>query len=107
MTVPKYQLVEHPNSYHDKHWSIEILDGDYAGLVYQYDTISLREEDNGEVVLDFNVINLDNPVEADLSEEKVSGMMGDILVGLIEQYLKEQENNVENGNTDTEESNSQ
>lgn len=105
MTTTTYQLVEHQNSFHDKHWSIEIMDGDYAGLVYQYDTVSVREQDDGQVVLDFNVINLESPQDIDLSEEKVSGIMGDILVELIEQYLETQD--VENGNTGTEESDTQ
>jgi len=104
MTV-KYQLVEHPNTFHDKHWSIEILDGVYEGLVYQYDTVSVKEVDE-QVVLDFNVIALHNPKEFDLTEAETSTIMGDILGELIEQYLEEQ-NDVENGNADTEEPNSQ
>lgn len=102
----KYQLVDHNKSFHDKHWSIRIDEGEYEGVIYQYDTVSLKEEGE-DVILDFNVINLENPNSMDLTDDKMSDIMGDILVELLEDYLKEQEKNAENGNTDTEELDSQ
>lgn len=97
----KYQLTEHPNSFHDKHWTILIEEGDYQGVAYQYDTVSINEEDNGDVVLSFNTITLDNPNKLDLYNEEFEVIMGEILTDLIEQNLREESNN-ENGTGDTE-----
>ena len=98
MTV-KYSLVEHDNSFHDKHWSIRLDEGDYEGVVYQYDTVSFNEE-GGDMVLSFNTITLENPKELDLTKEDFESTIGDILVNIIEEQLRETENG-EDGTGDT------
>jgi hypothetical protein len=99
MAVVKHSLIEHDQSFHADHWAIRLEEGDYAGVVYQYDTVSFEEnEDNGDVVLTFNTITLDNPNEIDLSTEEFEGILGDILTRIIEEQL-EAEN--ENGINDT------
>ena len=98
----KYNLVEHDDSFHDKHWSIQIDEGDYEGVVYQYDTVSFEESaENGDVVLNFNTITLENPNELDLTTSEFETIMGDILVSIIEEQL-EQMNDGEDGTGSTE-----
>jgi hypothetical protein len=100
MTV-KYQLTEHPNSFHDKHWSIVIDEGEYQGVTYQYDTVSFNEEENGDIVLSFNTITLENPNKLDLYSEEFESIMGNVLTDLIEKHLEEADKN-EDGTGDTE-----
>src|SRR6056300_1928881 len=100
MTV-KYELVEDPNGFHSKHWCVKVAEGEMEGVVYQYDTISINEEgENAE--LKFNTITIDNPKNKDLTLESNINIMGDILVDLINQGLKEREKNAPSGTVDTE-----
>lgn len=99
MTV-KYELVSHDESYHDDHWAIKIMEGDLEGVVFQYDTIKFREED-GQGILDFEVLNVEKGELVDTDDEATSEVLGGILVDIIEQQMREMENNGD-GNTDTE-----
>ena len=89
MTV-KYELVEHDNTFHDKHWAIRLDEGEYEGVVYQYDTVSFNEDD-GEMILSFNTITLDNPNEKDLTTDEFETILGDILTNIIEEQLEQME----------------
>jgi hypothetical protein len=89
------------NGFHEKHWSIRIGEGELEGVVYQYDTVSISEEgENAE--LKFNTITIENPDNKDLTLESNINIMGDILVDLINQGLKEREKNAPSGTGDTE-----
>lgn len=87
MTV-KYELVEHGNSFHENHWAIKLEEGEYSGVVFQYDTVSINEEE-GDVVLSFNTITLDNPEDKDLKTEEFEGIIGDILTSIIQEQLEQ------------------
>lgn len=87
----KYQLIEHENSFHENHWAIRIEDGEYEGVAYQYDTVSINEEE-GDVVLSFNTITLENPNELDLTTSEFETILGDILTKVIEEQLEQMEN---------------
>jgi len=101
--IPKFEVIEHPNGYHEDHWCIKILDGEYAGLVYQYDVVKIGEElEDGSANLTFNTITVANPNNVDLTEENDKGILGGILVSIIQEQLEAQAN--ENGTPDTEES---
>jgi|SRR6056300_1385377 hypothetical protein len=100
----KFDLVEHGNSYHDNHWAIQVKEGAYEGVVFQYDTVSMKEEE-GELVITYNTITLDNPDNLDLKTDEFEGIMGEILTELIENHLKELDN--DDGTTDTTEPNTQ
>jgi len=96
----QYELLEHENSFHDNHWAVKLTEGKYTDVVFQYDTVSMREE-NDEVVLEFNTITLDNPNEMDLTTDEFESTIGGILTDIIEKHLEEQEKNDENGTGDT------
>lgn len=99
MTV-KYDLIVHENEFHKDHWAIKIQEGEYEGVVYQYDTVSINE-DVGDVVLTFNTVTLDNPNELDLTNSEFESIIGAILTEIIEEQM-EQMNDGENGTGDTE-----
>jgi hypothetical protein len=97
----KYELIEHENSFHENHWAVRIEEGEYEGVSYQYDTVSINEEE-GEVVLSFNTITLENPKELDLTSDKFESTIGDILVGIIEEQLEQMTDGEDGtGNTET------
>ena len=96
----KYRLIEHENSFHENHWAVTIEEGKYAGVAYQYDTVSINEEE-GEVVLSFNTITLENPDELDLTESEFESTIGDILVEIIEEQLEQMNGEDGTGNTET------
>jgi len=97
----KYDLVKHPDEFHQDHWCVSIQDGPLEGVVYQYDTVnfSSETEDSEEMYIKFNTITVDNPSNADLTTEESVGIMGDILVHLISENLKEVESNNEQNRT--------
>jgi|TARA_B110000967_G_C18658425_1_gene446925 hypothetical protein len=96
----KYDLVEAPDGFHADHWAVKVLEGSCEGLTFQYDTITFNEREDGQAVLDYNTITIDNPTDVDLTSEEAIGIMGDVLVDIIEQQLRESVDNA--GKTDTE-----
>ena len=100
--TPKYEVVECNEGYHDDHWCIHIHDGDYAGLVYQYDTVKINESEQEGAVLSFNTITIKNPNNVDLTLENEKNILGDILVNIIQEQLETERVN-ENGTSDTKE----
>ena len=99
----KYKLVECENGFHDDHWCVEILEDELEGFVFQYDTINLKENDDGEAVLDFNTVTVNNPNDVDLDCCNVEAILGDVLVDIIEKRFEEEELN-ERTASDTKES---
>jgi len=77
---------------YDDHWSIRILEGEYTGVVYQYDTVSMetRENNDDDVYLTFNTITLENSDNLDLTSKTFEDTVGDILVSIIEEHLEQQ-----------------
>jgi hypothetical protein len=104
--MTKYKLIDHPNGFHDEHWCVEIEEGTFKGVVYQYDTIHFKETDeNGDdAVLKFNTITVDNPNEEDLTDLEFSGIIGDVLVKIIAERMEDKDLN-ERNTSDTKESN--
>ena len=96
----KYELIEHENSFHENHWSVKLENGEYEGVVYQYDTVSFSEE-SGDVVLSFNTITLENPNEKDLKTEEFENIIGSILTDVIEQQLENINGDNGTGSTET------
>jgi hypothetical protein len=91
-TPVKHELLTHDKSMYDDHWSIRILEGEYTGVVYQYDTVSMetRENNDDDVYLTFNTITLENSDNLDLTSKTFEDTVGDILVSIIEEHLEQQ-----------------
>ena len=104
--MTKYKLVDHPNGFHNEHWCVEIEEGQFTGVVYQYDTINFNEiDEGGDAVLKFNTITVSNPNEEDLTDEEFSGIIGDILVKIIAERMDESEEENAGNTSNTEELN--
>lgn len=85
--LPKYELVAHDKGFHEDHWCVKMLDGELEGLAYQYDTVTFNEDEDGQGVLDFNILAVENPSDYDLTAKPVTELLGNVLVDIIEAQL--------------------
>ena len=91
MTV-KYKLLE------SNQFAVEILEGELEGFTYQYDSVKINEDED-EIGLDYNILDVTGEevdgdvLELDLFSESSEEILGDILVDIIYNKLKEMNNN--------------
>lgn len=98
-----YRVVENP---FEKDAGIELIEGEWKGLVYQYGEVQLID---GKPEMNFKRTIRRMPEGVEGTEEKIKGLlnnselnqlMGDILVELIEhQVERDQEKETKNGNS--------
>ena len=90
-----YRVVENP---YEKDAGIELISGEWEGLVYQYGDVQFV---NGEPQLNFKrtIRRVPNGVEATeevieelLNNSELNKLMGDILVELMQEQMKREEN---------------
>ena len=70
--------------------AIKIIEGDYAGLLYQYGEVTFNERDDGQMEVKFRYNMIENPNELEENQD-MKNFMGDILVELLEDQLGEGE----------------
>ena len=93
-THTKYEYVEDAN---DKELEcIKIIEGKYAGFVYQYGQVSINEdEEDIQASLNFNYRIVEGVDDSDADE--LQTILGAILVDILEKHVEETEKfNVEN-----------
>ena len=97
-----YRVVENP---YEKDAGIELISGEWEGLVYQYGDVQFV---NGEPQLNFKrtIRRVPNGVEATeevieelLNNNELNKLMGDILVELMQEQMKREENEQRNSKT--------
>ena len=69
---------------------IKIMDGQYEGIIYKYNNVkfSQTENDKGEIPLKFTYDIMANPNEEDINSTDFRNYIGDILVEVMEEQLK-------------------
>ena len=87
-----YRVVENP---HEKDAAIEIISGEWKGLVYQYGNVQLED---GKPHLNFQrtirrLPESEPDIDKLLNNSELNNLMGDILVELIDEQLKRENNN--------------
>jgi len=95
--MTEFQLVNDNGSFHGSMWCIEVLDGPYHGLVFQYDTIKLVDENGntpenedvpeGDLFISFNTITIKNPNKIELKDDMSEEIFGEILNKLFKEEL--------------------
>lgn len=87
-----YRVVENPNQADDEHYALEIIKGEFEGLVYQYGKVEFVE---GKPELNFQRTIRRVPEGMDLSDleqdDDLNNLMGDILVELLEEQVARSE----------------
>jgi len=69
---------------------IKLTEGDYKDVIYKYDKVKFapKENEQGEIPLKFTYDILANPNKATIDNEDFRVYIGDILVELVEEQLK-------------------
>ena len=94
-----YRIVENP---FEKDAAIEIIEGDYKGLVYQYGKVQF-EDGKPNINFQRTIRRLPDIVEDKTDEEidkllnnsELNKIMGDILVELLQEKIKNEQRNTE------------
>ena len=92
-----YRVVENP---HEQDAAIEIIDGEYKGLVYQYGKVGF-EEGKPNINFQRTIRRLpDSGEELDnlLNNGDLNKVMGDILVEIMQEQIRKEEENGEYSN---------
>ena len=69
---------------------IKILEGKYEGIIYKYNNVKLSQTENadGELPLKFTYDIMANPNKEDIKSTDFTNYIGDILVEVMEEQLK-------------------
>lgn len=86
--MTKFNVVEHENAFHEDLMCIKITEGDYEGVVFQYDNIRLEEDKDEDASISFNFITVDNPEELDLTAKPFIDMLGEIMNELLRSFVE-------------------
>lgn len=94
-------------------WGVEILEGQFQGVVFKINNIQLLEEhelkpDGGNATLDYDIINKPELLtDEDLKSEEFNYTLEVILIDIITEAIEAYENDQQNRTNDTKESGSQ
>ena len=99
-TSPKhredYVFVEKPG---EDFTGLKLISGPYAGIVYKYGNVGFRPESeavDGQLPMVFDYTIIENKIDADTDSQEFIDHIGDILVVLLDEKMKEKELNGEN-----------
>ena len=94
-TNPKHQddyvFVEKPG---EDFTGLKLISGQFASIVYKYGNVGFRPESeavNGALPMVFDYTVIENRIEADTDSQEFIDHIGDILVVLLEEQMKERE----------------
>ena len=70
---------------------IKLLDGNYEGVIYKYDKVAFEPKplDSGDIPLRFTYDIMVNPKKVDVESTDFKNYIGDILIEVVEEQLKE------------------
>ena len=94
-TNPKHQddyvFVEKPG---EDFTGLKLISGPFASIVYKYGNVGFRPESeavNGALPMVFDYTVIENRIEADTDSQEFINHIGDILVVLLEEQMKERQ----------------
>jgi len=94
-TNPKHQddyvFVEKPG---EDFTGLKLISGPFASIVYKYGNVGFRPESeavDGALPMVFDYTIIENRIEADTDSQEFINHIGDILVILLEEQMKERE----------------
>lgn len=88
----KFQVIQHKEAFHENQACLEIQEGEYAGVVFQYDNVRIDEIDEEDAELHYNFITVENPNQLDLTSEGFTDITGKIMLQMVEAYLEADSN---------------
>ncbi len=94
-TSPKhredYVFVEKPG---EDFTGLKLISGPYAGIVYKYGNVGFRPESeavDGQLPMVFDYTVIENKISADTDSQEFIDHIGDVLVVLLDEKMKEKE----------------
>jgi hypothetical protein len=94
-TSPKhnedYIFVEVPG---EDFTGLKLISGPYAGIVYKYGNVGFRPESeavDGQLPMVFDYTVIENKISADTDSQEFIDHIGDVLVVLLDEKMKEKE----------------
>ena len=94
-TTPKhnedYVFVEKPG---EDFTALKLISGPFAGIVYHYGHVGFAPESeavDGVLPMKFDYTVMENKIEADTDSQEFINHIGDVLVVLLDEQLKERE----------------
>jgi hypothetical protein len=81
--TPEYKFLDDPGLQADTA-PIQILSGEYAGIIYRYGKISMKEIENEQISVSMEVEIVKAPEGFDQKEQKFTQTIGEIFVDIVE-----------------------
>lgn len=81
--VPDYKFVDEL-SVHNNTTPIEILSGEYSGIVYRYGKIGMKELDDGNISVNMDIEIVKAPENFNQQESNFTQTIGEIFVDIVE-----------------------
>ena len=84
-----YVFVEKPG---EDFTGLKLINGPFASIVYKYGNVGFAPESeaiNGQLPMRFDYTVIENKIEADTDSQEFINHIGDILVVLLEEQMKE------------------
>ena len=96
-----YVFVEKPG---EDFTGLKLISGPYGGIVYKYGNVGFRPESeavDGKLPMVFDYTVIENKISADTDSQEFINHIGDILVILLDEKMKEKELDGENWKNST------
>ena len=85
--MTQYNIIQHKDAFHEDLMCIEVEDGPFKGVVFQYDNLRLDEDEDDDAKVSFNFITVKNEQGLDLTSEDFIAILGEILNELLRNFV--------------------
>jgi uncharacterized protein YdeI (BOF family) len=83
--VPNYRYAPESDTDTNKTCPVEIIDGEFAGIVFRYGTINVSEHDNDNVKVTMELEIVKGPENFNKDTPEFTNAVGEIFVKIIEE----------------------
>jgi hypothetical protein len=97
MTTAYRTIQSHKKAFFKRSLSYEILDGEFKGVVFQFDNVKIDEIKEEGLDIAFNFVIIDNPLNAKADEERIGPTIGYIMESILKEFLEEHGTNHTSG----------
>lgn len=81
--LPKYKLIDTLVESHDT-CPIQILEGKFAGIIFKFGKISLREDGSDNLTVTMDITMIEAPEGFDQQNPEFTNTVGEIFVNIVE-----------------------
>ena len=88
--APKYKYVPEALNDINSNCPIEILEGPYQGIIFNFGKISLKETDNGELDITMEIEMIKAPEDFDKNQPEFTSTVGEIFTQIVEDGIQQE-----------------